>query len=673
MFNFFYQNSPTKKGLAIALAITIIFSAGGWILLYPKPVQAVVCTDPGAAAQRTVKFTWDKVWDGMKFAWEKVKESYHSAASWISAKVDIWKEMDTWYERAIKQAWNILRKQLLDMLVDNIIKWIQGGGNPKFVTDWKGFLKDAANQAGGRFVDEYLGMGYLCDPFDMEIKIALSGAPTFTEEARCTLEDIGVNIQNFYDDFSEGGWKGWIKLVEPQNNLYGAYLMALDEKIGIESAAKESAKNEAVASAGFLGDKVCRRITCANPDGTRTTRNGIWKEEEITEDEFGFCSCDKWDVRTPGKIIAESISKAVTVDIDWLISSKEFNEYMGAIIDAVANRAIREGVAAMKNNDTYIEQGSPPSVSVQLTALEHATEYFGTVYALIEQEELLKENLENLLSEHQINLAILNQIEAVQTETLDIARSIAEHSSCSMPPGTIIDTIDTIIQGSCSDADPPCPCTETTIETIPIDITEIGSTDIEITTVREYTQRLVILMPWMPLSCDNIDSVNITSQLFNISTAAQATIDQIDNNIADTQVQINTLSTAISNTTAYGMAIENYQEAYENEQRGNSDAEATQNAEDAMWLAEQTAIPSIQAALNSPSDSLNSLLSEIQDLSMQAVLETNDVQTRRGYSQDCSYAETGTYYRDNCNANAKKNQFQNTLTACGLELIDISF
>src|SRR3989344_1675278 len=50
------------------------------------------------------------------------------------------------FEWAFKMAVEILRRQLLNMIVDQIVAWIQGGGTPRFITDWNGFFADAIDQ-----------------------------------------------------------------------------------------------------------------------------------------------------------------------------------------------------------------------------------------------------------------------------------------------------------------------------------------------------------------------------------------------------------------------------------------------------------------------------------------------------------------------------------------------
>ncbi|HLD34362.1 MAG TPA: hypothetical protein VJB62_00710, partial [Patescibacteria group bacterium] len=224
MFYLFQDNRPLKKSVSSVLILSMVFIAGGWLLFAPKPAQAIVTNE--ATSKPTV---WQTIKDAAFYAWSKAAEKYHAAASWISAKVDLWKQADTWLTRAASAALELLLHMVLNMITNEIIKWIQGGGDPRFISDWQGFLKDVADKAGGKFVDEYLGMGYLCEDFDIDIRIALLEVPTFEERVKCTITDIVDNIKDFSDNFSNGGWKAWLTLTEPQNNFYGGYLIAYEE------------------------------------------------------------------------------------------------------------------------------------------------------------------------------------------------------------------------------------------------------------------------------------------------------------------------------------------------------------------------------------------------------------------------------------------------------------
>jgi hypothetical protein len=388
-----------------------------------------------------------------------------------------------------------LRKMLLNMLVNDIVKWIQGGGKPRFVTDWQGFLKTAADKAIGQVIEKYAK--FLCKPFSLQLQIALARVPTFDETAKCTLSDVIKNIENFYNDFASGGWKTWIKITEPQNNIYGAYLLALDERYGIEADAREIAKNEAVSGQGFLGDKICReideggQITYSDTDG--------WKEDEIPEG----AKCTKWETRTPGKIAGDAISQAVNIDIPELISAKEFAEYASAIVNAAINRVAREGIAHLTagsegtsytynpttkqyNYRTGSGISTPASVSVNLSSYEDANQNGAVAKTLTDQQKLYKENLEKLLASYQASLAVLNNTKTSQYNILAFYRDLLQNN-CPLPADVSQTSTSTQKTTTCTNVsifNSGCPCTATEIERIKTVKPGIGEAILEKTTVQ---------------------------------------------------------------------------------------------------------------------------------------------------------------------------------------------
>ena len=235
-------------------------------------------------------------------------------------------------DEAFKIALASLKKRILDMMVDQIVQWVQGGGDPKFVSDWGGLVKDAANAAAGDFVKE-LGLGFLCKPFNFQIQIALSPVKKFSQRADCTLDDIVKNIDNFYADFRNGGWIAYSQVWKPQNNFYGVYLMGLDEMISRTSSAAKAAENEAVAGGGFLSTKRCvqKEVVGRGPRG---------------EPIYG--KCIKEEIVTPGKTIGDTVAKAVGADIDYIVNANDLSDYVGAIADALINRIIMEGVNGLR-------------------------------------------------------------------------------------------------------------------------------------------------------------------------------------------------------------------------------------------------------------------------------------------------------------------------------------
>ncbi len=284
-----------KKSVALIFVILIIF------LVAPKPTFAQAVT-----------------FESNPLTWlSNIATSGASTATKIQQVL----------EWAFKLATEVLKRQLLNSIVDQTVAWIQGGGNPKFITDWPGFFRDAVDQAGGRFI-QGMELTRLCTPFKPRLQAAFIPIPTFSERAACTISDVGTNIDDFLKDFRNGGWLAWQEMVlKPQNNIYGAYLMAWDQYEIEKSAAAKAAESEAQAGKGFLGVKECLEPYVGKIDPNRP--------------------CTKSQVITPGAVVGDTIAKAIGSDIDFIVNSDDLKAYTSAITNAILNRMLKEGVGLL--------------------------------------------------------------------------------------------------------------------------------------------------------------------------------------------------------------------------------------------------------------------------------------------------------------------------------------
>ncbi len=218
-----------------------------------------------------------------------------------------------------------LKKRLLDFIVDEIVVWIQGGGKPLFVTDWRAFLAQYGNIVTGDIVMS-LGLGAVCSPFGFQLQLAVMAPPRFSSQVTCTLDKIVGNMVAFYNNFRTGGFIAYQEMWQPKNNFYGALLLAMDEKEVKTSDRRYAALQEAQAGAGFLGTKKC--------------------------DGAGHCF-----ITTPGMTVGAMTAKAMGTNIDWLMSSDTMAEYVAAIADALINRLIKEGVSGIQR---AVAENAPP-------------------------------------------------------------------------------------------------------------------------------------------------------------------------------------------------------------------------------------------------------------------------------------------------------------------------
>lgn len=218
-----------------------------------------------------------------------------------------------------------LRKRLLDSFVDSIIKWIQGEDNkPAFVTNWSKFLGDVVDEAVGDYV-KTTQAAFLCQPFQAQI-IANLPQPGRPPLPTCTLNQIVNNVEDFYDDFRNGGWVAYNEMLYPWNNPYGSYLMALEGEVYEVAKAISDKTDETAQSQGFLSTKRCKA------------------GKEVIDPQTQEIKCLEWETTTPGGLIAGQVQKALNVDIDYILSSQEFEVYASAILDALTNRLFRAGV-----------------------------------------------------------------------------------------------------------------------------------------------------------------------------------------------------------------------------------------------------------------------------------------------------------------------------------------
>jgi len=315
-------NNTLKKN-TIAFLIILIIVSSGISLFYPQKSSALVAVTDAAHTEATVA-GW-RAYTAVE-ARKVVKE----------VKLSAWK---------IGLA--TFRKTLTDKIVNDIVVWIQGGGKPKFVSDWKSYLKEAGDRGGAAVLNELIGddlMGALCEPnWAIQLNLILRAPQTFKQESMCTLSDIGANYTDFMEDFHKGGLAALIKITESQNNPYGLFIQVKNKQLEAATKAEEAASARASSGAGFLGDRVCKQQTCIGGE----TFTGTWKEEELSWD----CECDKWETRSPGKIVADTLGFSVRKDMEWLISNEEWESYVIAITDALIKRMVTEGVTYLTADD----------------------------------------------------------------------------------------------------------------------------------------------------------------------------------------------------------------------------------------------------------------------------------------------------------------------------------
>lgn len=265
------------------------------------------------------------------------------AAQWVKSHAyEIWK----W---AYTTALRIAVKLLIDTFQNQVVNWIAGNGNPKFITDWKGFLTDIGDKAVGETLFKIAP--FLCSNIGPLIRIAILPVPSIDTSVRCTLTQIVGNLTAFYDNFQNGGWIAYGAALQPQNNFFGGLIIANDIVMREAAAAVGAAQNEGIASQGFLSVKKCvKSHVISDPGGIGDTT-----------------VCDEYVNQTPGAVVGSTLTEALKWPQNQWVNAQRFEELIGAIINAGINRMMREGLSALtaasNPSRTDFDSAIPPGVT----------------------------------------------------------------------------------------------------------------------------------------------------------------------------------------------------------------------------------------------------------------------------------------------------------------------
>ncbi|MEE8131700.1 MAG: hypothetical protein V3T98_01520 [Candidatus Paceibacterota bacterium] len=396
------MNLFLKKTIIFLIVFSIIFNSSGFInFLKPtNKAEAFACANCSQVWLQIVK---------------GAKDIAHFAATKL---------------QFIREEWlQILRdtivRRILDAMVDDIVMWIQGGGEPRFVTDWGGFMEDAF-QAGVGDVAKELGLAWLCKPFGLQLQLSISYLPVekFSQRVECTLDDIVANIEDFYENFENGGWIAYNEIWKPQNNFYGLMLMTHDEMLIRGAKEQKAAESEAIAGDGFLSQK-----RCVEKDEQAfyecLAAFSITGDPEDTDDEDKeYCesqTCLKEEIITPGDTIGQMAADAVGKDIKYIVNVKS---YVAAIVNAIINRLFSEGLALMKD-----------STSSGGTSYDYRDVGYEDVgwQDLENQKQQMKSEYQEFLNEKQYILDAKNKSLSSTEQTLQILQDIKNNCPTCQP------------------------------------------------------------------------------------------------------------------------------------------------------------------------------------------------------------------------------------------------
>ncbi len=292
-----------------------------------------------------------------------------------------WAQLGT----ALKTASLELKEYVLDGLVwtianmaiesisTSIVRWINSGfeGSPAFVQDLKGHFSQLEGEILGKYLNE-IGAGFLCSPFadkikrSLEIQLAVSQSggrnakeALFRKANQCTLDDVlsslDTTIEQFQDDFSQGGWPAFITMTQSKNNEVGAYLIVRNELFRRQGEATQLSSTELSFGNGFMSwKKKCGAYATVdgqaprdyNPDaelegGTPDNYDPDYDPNQAGPNLSGECvDPDAGKIQTPGSVIEKQLNEALGSGQRRLEVADEIDEIVGALFSQLMKQVM---------------------------------------------------------------------------------------------------------------------------------------------------------------------------------------------------------------------------------------------------------------------------------------------------------------------------------------------
>lgn len=240
-------------------------------------------------------------------------------------------------------AYAIVNQIIADMLND-IQRWAVTGfkGDPVFLTDPEKYFRGLADDVLGVFLNDIAGTNLCNIRWQPLIRMALDINLGYRQRAQCTFSSIAGTFDQFVNDFSKGGWDAWIQLTtRPQNNPYGAYLIA----------ANEAAKRIGTIPQGALplktlelswGKGIISMTKCAYGQIDQNDVEGFENNINVAQiDRSVIGTCRGADgnpdptattIVTPGNMIEDAINGANRLPGERIVAADEINETIAAVI-----------------------------------------------------------------------------------------------------------------------------------------------------------------------------------------------------------------------------------------------------------------------------------------------------------------------------------------------------
>jgi hypothetical protein len=262
-------------------------------------------------------------------------------------------------------ALQVAENTLIAEMQNKVLSWINGSQNkgvPMFLTSWADTFVNAGTAAAIGALNSI--SPNVCPAFAPLISASFNmsggsgGYGGSGIQQACTITADQMN--NFAQDFSNGGFDMYVDLFKPDHNFYSTYFDTADAISTAAANAQNVAEIKAIANQGFTGTQVCS--DGSNPNGNRTVcvnnlgikipplKNGSCQPDEtaVTIPNGGLCA-DGSEPKTtsPGQVTAQMSATALGAKANLIINAKDITGIIENLTDSLISGVINAGAKGL--------------------------------------------------------------------------------------------------------------------------------------------------------------------------------------------------------------------------------------------------------------------------------------------------------------------------------------
>ncbi|MFA6269671.1 MAG: hypothetical protein WC657_00460 [Candidatus Paceibacterota bacterium] len=296
---------------------------------------------------------------------------------------------------------------IIERMSKSVVNWINSGfqGSPAFITNPEAFYTDIGDKVAGQYIFSNPNLNFLCGPIQAKIRLALArNYNPDNQRWQCTLTQVGQNMDNFMDNFDNGGWDNFFELTQrQQNNPIGAYIQAENEMYLQISTRQGTQKEELLQGNGFMSYKECKPgteiagggteqcfasyQTCLNAGGpeARNSRVPLCNEamntcnKTLGSVQAGDCKESDKITNTPGSVIESKLNEQLGMGQGRLQAADEINEMVSALLNQLISQVvggIGKGLRSLSQPDSSTS-GQTFTDQLSNSTAASTTDYFG--------------------------------------------------------------------------------------------------------------------------------------------------------------------------------------------------------------------------------------------------------------------------------------------------------